>query len=80
MSPSAPQRARSTFSHTLSLSLDTRAGLARRILNISGECGLTKPPLIAWSLAKAHVDLDGIAFPILNAMVKSSQNPETLIV
>ena len=56
------ERARAPHSHTLSLSLDTRASLARRIHNISGNCGLTKPPLIPWLEVKALVDLDGNAF------------------
>ena len=48
---------------------------------LSGIGGLTKPPpFTPWLEAKALVVLDGIAFPILYAMVKSSQNPETLIV
>ena len=55
-------------------------GLARRTHNIGGDCGLTKPPLIPWLEVMAIVDLDGIAFPIFYAMVKSSQNPETIIV
>ena len=48
---------------------------------LSGMDRLTKPPpFTSWFEAKALVVLDGIPFPISYAMVKSSQNPETLIV
>ena len=41
--------------HTLSLSLDTCTRLVRRTHNISGKCGLTKPPLIPWLEAEERM-------------------------